>query len=252
MVPLLQATCMPASRTAFDLSTSESPVTAEVKAGSLPRSVSIVDTLAIEIGQGILAPGAHLEEEFLCHRFSASRTPVREALRQLAARGLIEIKPRQGAFVIQLDADRVVEMFEVMGYLEAACSSLAAKRHNAEDRIALCSGNTLLMRLGQRDDPESFYQANAHFHECIYRASHNRHLEEQTLGLRNRLELYRRDVTFHAGLMAISVKEHEKVLRAILEMKQDDASGFMSEHLDTLSGDAVSMASMASRRSGKK
>ena len=242
---------MSTSRTAFDLLTTERPVVSELKADNMPRSVSIVDTLAIEIGQGILAPGAHLEEEVLCHRFSASRTPVREALRQLAARGLIEIKPRQGAFVIQLGADRVVEMFEVMGYLEAACSSLAAKRHNSQDRIALSEAHQHCILAAERDDPESFYLANAHFHECIYRASHNRHLEEQTLGLRNRLELYRRDVTFHAGLMAISVNEHEKVLCAILEMNQVDASEFMSQHLDTLSGDAVSMASMASRRSGK-
>ncbi len=243
---------MPTSRTAFDLSIRENPIISDAKADNAPRSVSIVETLAIEIGHGDLAPGVHLEEEVLCHRFSASRTPVREALRQLAARGLIEIKPRQGAFVIQLDADRVVEMFEVMGYLEAACSSLAAKRHNSQDRIALTQAHQQCMAAAERDDPESFYQANAHFHECIYRASHNRHLEEQTLGLRNRLELYRRDVTFHAGLMAISVHEHEKVLRAILEMNQNDASAYMSQHLDTLSGDAVSMASMASRRSGKK
>ena len=243
---------MPTTRTAFDLSNRQDPAIAEVKADNMPRSVSIVDTLAIEIGHGILAPGTHLEEEVLCHRFSASRTPVREALRQLGARGLIEIRPRQGAFVIQLDADRVVEMFEVMGYLEAACSSLAAKRHNAKDRIALTDAHQQCIAAAERDDPESFYQANAHFHECIYRASHNRHLEEQTLGLRNRLELYRRDVTFHAGLMAISVNEHEKVLRAILEMNQEAAAEFMSQHLDTLSGDAVSMASMASRRAGKK
>jgi DNA-binding GntR family transcriptional regulator len=243
---------MPTTKTAFDLLTKESPPISEVKSENMPRSVSIVGTLAIEIGQGILAPGAHLEEEVLCHRFSASRTPVREALRQLAARGLIEIRPRQGAFVVQLDANRVVEMFEVMGYLEAACSSLAAKRHNAQDRIALTEAHQQCIVAAKNNDPEAFYQANAHFHECIYRASHNRHLEEQTLGLRNRLELYRRDVTFHAGLMAISVNEHEKVLRAILEMNQEDASVFMSQHLDTLSGDAVSMASMASRRSGKK
>jgi len=242
---------MQKTKTAFDLSTREGSVVSELKADNMPRSVSIVDTLAIEIGHGILMPGAHLEEEVLCHRFSASRTPIREALRQLAARGLIEIKPRQGAFVIQLDADRVVEMFEVMGYLEAACSSLAAKRHNSQDRIALTDAHQQCIVAAQQNNPESFYQANAHFHECIYRASHNCHLEEQTLALRNRLELYRRDVTFHAGLMAISVNQHEKVLQAILEMNQEGASEFMSQHLDTLSGDAVSMASMAYRRSGR-
>jgi DNA-binding GntR family transcriptional regulator len=67
--------------------------------------------------------------------------------------------------------------------------------------------------------------------------------------LRNRLETYRKEVTFHAGLMAISIQEHAMVLRGILEMNQELAASCMSKHLDTLRSDAVSMASIASRRS---
>jgi len=241
---------MPKTANAFDLKVSEPQQPVAIKSDHLPRSASIVNVLSSEIGNGALAPGTHLEEVVLCHRFGASRTPVREALRQLAALGVIEIRPRQGAFVLQLDAERVVEMFEVMGYLEAACSALAAKRHDAKDRVALTQAHQRCVQAAANDDPETFYTANAQFHECIYRASHNGHLEEQTLGLRNRLEFYRRDVTFHAGLMAISVNEHETVLRAILEMNQDSAATAMSKHLATLRGDAVAMASMVSRRSG--
>ena len=215
-----------------------------------PLSISIVETLSLEIGNGKLPPGMHLEEEWLCHRFGASRTPVREALRQLAARGAIEIKPRKGAFVIQLDTARVIEMFEVMGFLEAACSSLAARRHNSQDRQALTQAHQECIAAAERDDPDAFYVANAKFHECIYGASHNRHLQEQTVGLRNRLEAYRKEVTFHAGLMAISIQEHAMVLHGILDMNQELASTCMSKHLDTLRSDAVSMASIASRRSG--
>ena len=234
---------------AFDIDMPKSEGLVKPASAKQPLSISIVETLSLEIGNGKLPPGMHLEEEWLCHRFGASRTPVREALRQLAARGAIEIKPRQGAFVIQLDTARVIEMFEVMGFLEAACSSLAARRHNAQDRQALTQAHQECIDAAERDDPEAFYRANAKFHECIYGASHNRHLQEQTLGLRNRLEAYRKEVTFHAGLMAISIQEHEMVLRGILEMNQELAASCMSKHLDTLRSDAVSMASIASRRS---
>jgi DNA-binding GntR family transcriptional regulator len=234
---------------AFDVDMPKSDGLKQPKSSKQPLSISIVETLSLEIGHGKRPPGMHLEEEWLCNRFGASRTPVREALRQLAARGLIEIKPRQGAFVIQLGTALVIEMFEVMGFLEAACSSLAARRHNAQDRLALTQAHQECIDAADRDDPEAFYRANAKFHECIYGASHNRHLQEQTLGLRNRLEAYRKEVTFHAGLMAISIQEHAMVLRGILEMNQELAASCMSKHLDTLRSDAVSMASIASRPS---
>lgn len=237
--------------TAFDVNPPKMDVLIPPSSTKQPLSISIVETLVQEIGNGKLRPGMHLEEEWLCHRFGASRTPVREALRQLAARGVIEIKPRQGAFVIQLDTARVIEMFEVMGFLEAACSSLAARRHNAQDRHALTQAHQECIDAANRDDPEAFYSANAKFHECVYSASHNHHLQEQTLGLRSRLEAYRREVTFHAGLMAISIQEHGMVLRGILEMNQDLAATCMSKHLDTLCNDAVSMASIASIASSR-
>lgn len=214
----------------------------------MPRSAEILCTLAREVAAGELAPGLKLEEESLCERFQASRTPVREALKQLAAQGVIELRPRQGAFVVQLTVETLAEMFETMGFLEAACAALAARRHTAQDRDFLSAAHEACVRAAQALDPESFYSANTHFHECIYRASHNRHIEAQTLDLRNRVEAYRRASTFHAGLMNLSIREHEAVLAAIFAMDEDKAASHMREHLDTLRNDAVSMAAMVSRR----
>lgn len=216
---------------------------------SLPRSAEILSTLAREVAAGDLPPGAKLEEESLCERFHASRTPVREALKQLAAQGVIELRPRQGAFVVQLTVETLAEMFETMGFLEAACAALAARRYTAEDRKILSAAHEACVRAAEALDPESFYSANAHFHECIYRASHNRHIEAQTLDLRNRVEAYRRESTFHAGLMNLSLREHEAVLASIFAMDEDTAASRMLQHLDTLRNDAVSMAAMVSRRS---
>lgn len=218
------------------------------KASTLPRSAEISSTLAGEIAAGLIAPGSKLEEEALCKRFNASRTPVREALRQLAAQDVLDIRPRLGAFVVQLTVEKLVEMFETMGWLEAACAALAARRHTAEDRKALTELHQKCIEAAAHEDPASFYAANAQFHEAIYRACHNRYLERETLQLRSRVEAYRREVTFHAGLMKLSLAEHDAVLTAILDMDEDGAASCMRRHLDTLRSDAVSMAVMVSRR----
>lgn len=212
-----------------------------------PRSAEIVSTLARELAAGLIPPGRRLEEEALCTRFGASRTPVREALRQLAAQGMVEIRPRQGAFVIQLPVEKLAEMFETMGMLEAACATLAARRHTPEDREALSVAHQACITASQAEDPDLFYEANNHFHECVYRASHNGFLEQQTLGLRHQLEAYRRASTFHAGFMALSIREHEAVMEAIFALDEQAAASRMHQHLDTLRHDAVSMATVVAR-----
>jgi DNA-binding GntR family transcriptional regulator len=74
---------------------------------------------------------------------------------------LVEIKPHQGAFVVQLTVNSLVEMFETMGYLEAACASLAARRHTAQDRIALAQRHAACVQAAEKGDPAVFYTANA-------------------------------------------------------------------------------------------
>jgi DNA-binding GntR family transcriptional regulator len=215
---------------------------------SQPRSAEILRTLSQEMASGKLVPGTQLKEEVLCERFDASRTPVRDALKQLAAQGLVELRPRQGAFVVQLTIDRLAAMFETMGYLEAACAALAARRHTTEDLLNLANAHEACVQAAAAQDAESFYAANASFHECIYKASHNPHMENQTLELRNRVEAYRREVTFHPGLMSLSIREHEAVFEAIRAMDENMASSRMRQHLDTLRTDAVSMAAALAGR----
>ncbi len=83
-------------------------------------------TIEDEIVDGALRPGDRLDECQLAARFGVSRTPIREALLQLAVTGLIEVKPRRGAVVSIPEPARLIEMFETMAELEAACGRLAA------------------------------------------------------------------------------------------------------------------------------
>jgi DNA-binding GntR family transcriptional regulator len=204
-----------------------------------------------DIVSGQLGPGSKLDEDDLAALHGASRTPVREALQRLASQGLIELRPHAGAFVPTRTVVELAEMFEAMAFLEAACATLAARRHTAEDRRLLAAAHETCAKAAKRDDPAAFYDANAHFHRCIYAAAHNQYLYAQAIQLGNRLEAYRREATFHPGLISQTMAEHEHILHAILHMDEVSAGTQMRSHLDTLRHDVVSMASAMARIGGQ-
>jgi DNA-binding GntR family transcriptional regulator len=93
--------------------------------------------LADEIVRGVLKPGVALDETELARRFEVSRTPVREAIRQLAASGLVESQAHRGAVVARRSEERLIGMFEAMAELEAMCAGFAAERMTGAERHAL-------------------------------------------------------------------------------------------------------------------
>lgn len=211
------------------------------------RGAFVTAALEREILEGKLAPGMRLDEESIGRRFGVSRTPVREALKHLASAGLVELRPHIGACVARPTAASLVEMFETMAVLESGCARLAARRHSKADRDALESAHDACRRAARRKDPDRFYDANARLHEAIYRACGNDYLQSQTLSLRNRLEPYRRSITFHEGLMERSMVEHQRVIEAILAMDEAKAVQCMDAHVDTLRTDAVAMVEALTR-----
>jgi DNA-binding GntR family transcriptional regulator len=223
------------------------PVDSTPTAPARTRASMITSSLELEILSGKLAPGTRLDEESIGRRFGASRTPVREAFKHLASAGLIELKPHTGAYVARLTPASLVEMFEMMAILECACARLAARRHGREDRDALEAAHEACRRAARRKDPSRFYEANARLHEAIYRAGKNAYVEGQALALRNRLEPYRRSITFHEGLMERSMIEHQRVIDAILAMDEAAAASHMDSHVDTLRTDAVAMVEALTR-----
>ena len=135
------------------------------------------DHIREDIEQGILtgefADGVRLDEVRLCDRFGVSRTPVREALNQLAASGLIEIRPRRGAFVRVPGFVEVVEMFEVMGELEALCGRLAAKRISDAQLTQFRTACQACEAAEAAGNANGYYRENELFHQLLYEASGN-------------------------------------------------------------------------------
>jgi DNA-binding GntR family transcriptional regulator len=206
------------------------------------RTESLRRKLEAEILSGVLSPGHKLDEGQIAARFGFSRTPVREALKSLMATGLVEVRPHQGAYVASVTLKDLIEMFEVMSLLEASCAGLAARRLTSQDRKNIAKAQEECESRRCLDDPLMFYRANIRFHEAICRAAHNGFLAAQTTALWTRLEPYRLRITYHAGLIEKSNREHRRIMGAIFAMDDEHASAAMTDHLTSLREDAATMA----------
>ena len=173
------------------------------------------DEIESEIVTGALKPGEKLDEVQLANRFEVSRTPIREALQQLAAAGFVEIRPRRGATVARIGAERLVEMFEVMAELEAFAARLAARRLLAADAAALREAHEAARAAAEREDPDAYYYENERFHYALYRAGRNAVLEEECRRMHARLKPYRRLQLRVRNRVPASWAEHDGIVAAI-------------------------------------
>ena len=229
-----------------DLPTTESagaePVLRRVDRPAAPqakitRAEELRLQLADEIVRGALAPGAPLDETDIARRFSVSRTPVREALRQLAASGLVEARAHRGAVVARPTLDRLNSMFEAMAELEALCAGLAAERMPATERARLEAIHEELRVLSHAGNPERFHSVNERFHNAIYAGSQNDYIAEMTLATRVRVQPFRRAQFRNLGRLAKSQAEHDRVVVAIMRGDRIGAASAMRAHIELVRGE---------------
>jgi DNA-binding GntR family transcriptional regulator len=194
------------------------------------------ERLAGQISNAILSgefpPGARLDEQQLAGRFGVSRTPVREALRQLATSGLIDLRPRRGALVASVTPEELQTMFAAMAEMEAACARLAALNMTADERQALRQLQETMADLVQRGDPDAYADANQSFHLAIYAGRHNPVLTDFTAHLRSRLAPFRRAQFRASNRLPKSWDEHSAVVQAILAEDGPGAHAAMLRHVD--------------------
>jgi len=198
-------------------------------------TVNVVQRVRDEIENSILSgdlpPGERLDEVQLATRFGVSRTPVREALMQLDAIGLIKIRPRRGAVVIDPGPQRIFEMFEVMAELEGLAGLLAARRSTDDDRAEIFAAHSDCERSAASGDSDAYYYDNERFHRAIYEASHSGFLIEQAVALHRRLQPYRRLQLRVRNRMATSLAEHSAIVDAIARGDAEEARRNLREHV---------------------
>lgn len=179
------------------------------------RPNEIADALEELVFTGDFHDGDRLDEITLATRFGVSRTPIREALQRLVASGLAEQLPRRGVFVRQPGPVELMEMFETMAELEAACGRLAASRISDAALDSLENANARCQAAVSAGDADGYYRENELFHHLIYHESGNAFLEAEALRLHRRLKPFRRVQLRWRGRMAQSMAEHETVVRAL-------------------------------------
>jgi DNA-binding GntR family transcriptional regulator len=193
----------------------------------------VLDSLRDMIVGGELPPGAALSEVGLSESFGISRTPVREALKQLQAEGLVEIRPQVGTFVAKPSRREVGEMSRVREVLEGLAANLMAQRGSIPELDALRENVKDSEISVGRGKTARYAQLVGEFHGLILAGSDNRKLQEHYLMLTNQLaypRLVRASLT-EPGRPERSVAEHRRILEMIEAKDPEGAERAMREHV---------------------
>jgi DNA-binding GntR family transcriptional regulator len=196
----------------------------------LPSRLSeqLLEAIEERIVMGEAPPGARLDEVELAASFGVSRTPIREALIQLATMRLIEKRPRKGWVVTQMTPRQLCEMFEVMAELEAMCGRFAARRASTFQQQRIRAAHEACRDI---KDPDAYYRLVEKFHIAIYEASQNEFLIEEVRQMQRRARAYRRLQLRAPDRIADSFQEHGGIVEAIFAGDSERASDLLRAHI---------------------
>jgi DNA-binding GntR family transcriptional regulator len=187
-----------------------------------PIRQQVVKALRNAIMSGDLEPGQRLVEKDLCGLLGASRPPVREALRELEAEGLIRIVPNRGAEVATLDVNGAASVYQVRGVLEALAAELFAKRANPDQMAKLRKALEGIRVSYRKGDAEQRLAAKTHFYDVLIEGSGNDAIAPMLRALNARINLLRRFSLSSPERLPESIKELTAIVDAI---ERHDAAG---------------------------
>jgi len=174
----------------------------------------ILETIRDAISSGALKPGEKVAEPELAERFGISRTPIREAFRQLESEGYLTVIPRKGAVVVSFSTKEVEEFYAIKSILEGYAANLACRNLTEKEIDKLASINEKLRQLAEEDDIKHFFKIHNDFHELFRKAADNTKLDELISSLVGKFQRLRYASLSKPGRMKISVQEHNKIIEA--------------------------------------
>lgn len=201
---------------------------------SIPRQVlhqEVAVRLRQRIVEGQLAPGAKLNERELAELLNVSRTPLREAIKMLAAEGLVELLPNRGAVVAQMSAQDVADTFEVIAGLEGQSGELAAQRVTEAELAEIRALHYEMMAAYTRRDLPTYYRLNAQIHTQINAAARNPVLAQTWRTVNARLQALRFRSNFDEAKWKRAVKEHERMVELLAARDAAGLRALLIEHL---------------------
>jgi DNA-binding GntR family transcriptional regulator len=178
-----------------------------------------------------LLPGQWIDELALARDWHISRTPLREALKVLAAEGLVVSVPRQGCKVAEMSEDDADELLPVMALLEGRCAFEAVRKASEADIRRLQRLHAELERHAAAKNIDGYYRANHEFHSAVQALAGNRWLDRATNDLRRFVRLLRGRQLHWPGRIEASINEHRVLLDAIVQRDAARAERVMHDHL---------------------
>ena len=181
--------------------------------------------------EGQIAPGAKLNERELCEQLRVSRTPLREAIKLLAAEGLVDLLPNRGAVAVKLTEADVLNTFEVLAMLEGMSGELAAQRISDGELAELCALHYEMMACFARRDLSGYYRINARIHAAINDAAKNPVLTSTYRSINARVQSLRFRTNQNEAKWKSAVAEHERMLEALTARDAAALRKVLVEHL---------------------
>ncbi|MEH6823012.1 MAG: GntR family transcriptional regulator [Motiliproteus sp.] len=183
------------------------------------------------IVRGSLAPGERLVEPELCEALGISRTPLRDALKTLAAEGLVKLRHNRNAIVAPIDVQQLEHLFEVEAGIEGMAIAFATQRMTNTEIKRLEVLQERIERLQHGDDLDAYFELNQKIHSLIVEGAKNPILQETHRRLIGRLERARYAALGQYGRMEQSIKEHRLILDALKARDSERVQALMQDHV---------------------
>lgn len=192
----------------------------------------VAEQLRQRIVAGALAPGSWIDELKIAQELGISRTPMREAIKVLAAEGLVTMKVRRGAYVTEVSARDLTEVYHLLGVLESDAAGVVAKNASLAQLTDLQNLHQQLENaaLSNPPDTERFFSINEQFHMRLLEIADNRWRNQMVNDLRKVMKLNRHHSLLKSGRILESLQEHRDIMQALMDRNPSLTMDRMQQH----------------------